>query len=44
MIGSEDSYSTYEYSNYFKILPQINDWSLDKRRIGKGKSTFWIYL
>ncbi len=37
MIGSEDSYSTYEYSNYFKILPQINDWSLDKKRIGKGK-------
>lgn len=36
MISIEDSYSTYEYSNYFKILPQINNWSLDKKRIGKG--------
>ena len=36
MISSEDSYSTYGYSSYFKILPQINDWSLDKKRIGRG--------
>ena len=26
MIGTEDSYSTYEYSDYYKILPQINEW------------------
>ena len=37
MISLEDSYSTYEYSNYFKILPQINGWSLDKKRIKKGQ-------
>ena len=24
MISSDDSNSTYEYSNYYKILPQIN--------------------
>ncbi len=37
MISSEDSYSTYEYKNYYKILPQINEWSKDKLRIKKGK-------
>lgn len=37
MIGVEDSYSTYEYKDYYKILPQINDWSQDKRRIKNGK-------
>ena len=37
MISLEDSYSTYEYSDYFKILPQINNWSLDRNRIQKGK-------
>ena len=37
MIGSEDSHSTYEYSNYYKILPQINEWDKDKLRIKKGK-------
>jgi len=36
MIGLEDSYSTYEYSDYYKILPQINDWAKDKLRIKKG--------
>jgi UDP-N-acetylglucosamine 4,6-dehydratase (inverting) len=36
MIGSEDSYSTYEYSDYYKILPQINDWSNDSVRIKDG--------
>ena len=29
MIG-EDSYTTYEYSDHFKILPQINEWGKDK--------------
>ena len=37
MISLEDSYSTYEYSNYFKILPQINGWSLDKKELKKIK-------
>ncbi len=37
MIGSEDSSYTYEYSNYFKILPQINEWWKDKLRIKNGK-------
>tara|TARA_B110000483_G_scaffold65063_1_gene81259 strand:- start:104 stop:1105 length:1002 start_codon:yes stop_codon:yes gene_type:complete len=37
MIGSEDSHSTYEYSNYYKILPQINDWGKDRLRIRGGK-------
>ena len=36
MISSEDSYTTYEYSNYFKILPQINDWDNDTNRIKDG--------
>ena len=33
MIGSEDSYYTYEYKDYFKILPKINDWDKDSKRI-----------
>jgi len=37
MISSDDSYSTYEYSNYYKILPQINEWRKDKLRIKDGK-------
>ena len=37
MISSEDSYSTYEYSDYYKILPQINEWGKDKSRIKNGK-------
>ena len=36
MIGSEDSHSTYEYSEHFKILPQINDWAKDTKRIKSG--------
>tara|TARA_B110000259_G_scaffold52545_1_gene61807 strand:- start:3705 stop:4016 length:312 start_codon:yes stop_codon:yes gene_type:complete len=36
MIGSEDSHSTYEYSDHFKILPQINDWAKDTKRIKNG--------
>ncbi|MBD1155529.1 UDP-N-acetylglucosamine 4,6-dehydratase (inverting) [Pelagibacterales bacterium SAG-MED18] len=36
MISDEDSYYTYEYSDYFKILPQINNWDKDKTRIKKG--------
>ena len=37
MIGEEDSYTTYEYSDHFKILPQINEWGKDKKRIKNGK-------
>ena len=36
MIGIEDAPFTYEYENYFKILPQINNWSKDKDRIKNG--------
>jgi len=36
MISAEDSYSTYEYSDYYKILPQINDWKKDSLRIKNG--------
>ena len=37
MISFEDSRYTYEYSNYYKILPQIYNWSKDKSRIKNGK-------
>lgn len=36
MIGIEDSYYTYEYNNYFKILPAINGWGNDAERIKDG--------
>jgi len=36
MISLEDSYSTYEYSDYYKILPQIFNWDKDKNRIKDG--------
>jgi UDP-N-acetylglucosamine 4,6-dehydratase (inverting) len=37
MIGSEDAPYTYEYLDYYKILPMINNWNKDKKRIGSGK-------
>ena len=37
MISSEDALSTYEYSEHFKILPQIHDWHLDSTRIKDGE-------
>ncbi len=37
MIGTEDALYTYEYDDYFKILPSINNWSADPVRIGSGK-------
>ena len=37
MISMEDSSATYEYKDYFKILPQINNWAKDKRRTKNGK-------
>jgi UDP-N-acetylglucosamine 4,6-dehydratase (inverting) len=36
MIGEEDSFYTYEYDDYFKILPAINNWSNDNSRINNG--------
>lgn len=37
MIGSEDSYFTYEYPEHYKILPAIHNWSDDPFRIKDGK-------
>ena len=37
MISTEDSYTTFEYKDHFKILPQLNSWALDKKRIKQGK-------
>ena len=36
MIGTEDSVSTYEYKDYYKILPKLNNWEKDKSRIKNG--------
>jgi UDP-N-acetylglucosamine 4,6-dehydratase (inverting) len=36
MISSDDANSTYEYSDYYKILPQINMWVKDNLRIKDG--------
>ena len=36
MISAEDSLTTYEYNDYFKILPNINGWSNDLKRIANG--------
>jgi len=37
MIGTEDSFYTYEYQDYFKILPAIHEWDRDVNRIKEGK-------
>ncbi|WFP50624.1 UDP-N-acetylglucosamine 4,6-dehydratase (inverting) [Methylomonas sp. EFPC3] len=36
MIGLEDSPYTYEYDDYYKILPAIHNWSSDPERINQG--------
>jgi UDP-N-acetylglucosamine 4,6-dehydratase (inverting) len=36
MIGPEDALYTYEYHGHFKILPSINRWAEDPKRIGGG--------
>lgn len=36
MIAIEDAPHTYEYEDYYKILPAIHDWSKDPARIGDG--------
>ena len=37
MISKEDSMTTYEYDDYYKILPTINHWDQDLDRIKDGK-------
>jgi len=37
MIGEEDSFHTYEYEDYYKILPAINNWSTCSDRIKDGR-------
>ena len=37
MIGVDDAPHTYEYADYYKILPAIHDWSSDPDRINGGK-------
>jgi UDP-N-acetylglucosamine 4,6-dehydratase (inverting) len=37
MIGFEDAPHTYEYDDYYKILPAIHEWSKDPERINGGK-------
>jgi UDP-N-acetylglucosamine 4,6-dehydratase/5-epimerase len=37
MIGIEDAPFTYEYEDYFKILPAIHEWNNDTNRIKNGK-------
>ena len=36
MIGLEDAYYTYEYKDYYKILPSIRFWGGEKIKIGEG--------
>ena len=36
MIGLEDAMHTYEYTDYYKILPMIHQWSSDPTRIKDG--------
>ena len=36
MISAEDSHTTYEYDDYYKILPAINHWGEDPERIKDG--------
>lgn len=36
MISVEDSYTTYEYPDYYKILPAINGWAEDPSRVKDG--------
>lgn len=37
MIGPEDAFFTYEYPEYYKILPSINSWGTCQQRIKEGK-------
>ena len=37
MISEEDSLTTYEYPEHFKILPAIHNWSSDAARVKDGR-------
>ena len=37
MIGEEDAPHTYEYDDYYKILPMLHNWSKDPGRIKSGR-------
>ena len=37
MISQEDSYYTYEYDDYYKIMPVFEEWTGHKNRIKGGK-------
>jgi len=37
MIGEEDVPYTFEYDDYYKILPAINNWHADPKRIKNGR-------
>jgi len=37
LISEEDALYTYEYNDYYKILPVINNWSTNKSYIKNGK-------
>ena len=37
MIGFDDAPFTYEYNDYYKILPSIHEWNKDEFRQKKGK-------
>jgi len=37
MISEEDSLTTFEYPDHFKILPAIHNWSSDAARVKNGK-------
>ena len=37
MISNQDAPYTYEYDDFYKILPAINGWHLDPKRISAGK-------
>lgn len=37
MIGEEDSPTTFEYADHFKILPAIHNWSADAKRVKDGQ-------
>ena len=33
MIGLEDAAHTFEYDDYYKILPDLNGWSSDQKEL-----------
>jgi UDP-N-acetylglucosamine 4,6-dehydratase len=38
MIGEDEAYCTFEYPDYYKVLPAINNWNASPSRIKEGKS------